>query len=531
MDALIQSLVQANFAPERIAPQASMAQYTTLRIGGPAEVMVNIHSADEIAVALRAAKQADAPVTIIGNGSNLLVRDGGIRGLVLRISGGLNAIRREGDCLLVQAGASLAAVAAFARDEGLSGMAELGGIPGTVGGGVLMNAGAYGAELAQLVTQAEGVSLSDGRRVVYPADRLDFAYRHSALMDAGVVITQATLALTPGDPEAIRARMEECAKARREKQPLTLPSAGSTFKRPEGHFAAKLIDDCGLRGLTVGGAQVSEKHAGFLLNRGGTAADFLALMAHVQQVVRTQTGVQLEPVASEQSQKLLFGAGLLAQCMVVQPQALTLCEDAYSTKGEFQPQWETQERTMRLDAQVQREPIRASFPAQAAAVLDCRVYPDAQALERTDDGVTVHVPLRADLVYTDSDGAVQAETFRTEVSCHTALNENGLCEAVCMLQPEGYASAGSGAVELRYDAVFQVQTFSRQKLQNLSGGTLDLTRQQNTQRPSVVIRRISENAALWDLARQYRTTAQSIQQANHLTQPEADAGRLLLIPM
>ena len=186
---------------------------------------------------------------------------------------------------------------------------------------------------------------------------------------------------------------------------------------------------------------------------------------------------------------------------------------------------------MRLDAQVQREPIRASFPAQAAAVLDCRVYPDAQAFERTDDGVTVHVPLRADLVYTDSDGAVQAETFRTEVSCHTALNENGLCEAVCMLQPEGYASAGSGTVELRYDAVFQVQTFSRQKLQNLSGGTLDLTRQQHTQRPSVVIRRISENAALWDLARQYRTTAQSIQQANHLTQPEADAGQLLLIPM
>ena len=217
--------------------------------------------------------------------------------------------------------------------------------------------------------------------------------------------------------------------------------------------------------------------------------------------------------------------------MVVQPQALTLCEDAYSTKGEFQPQWETQEHTMRLDAQTLREPVRASFPVQAAAVLDCRVYPDAQAFERTDDGVTVHVPLRADLVYTDPDGAVQAETFRTEVSCHTALSENGLCEAVCTIQPEGYASAGSGAVELRYDAVFQVQTFSRQTLQNLSGGTLDLTKQQNTQRPSVVIRRMSENAALWDLARQYRTTAQSIQQANHLTQPEADAGRLLLIPM
>ena len=163
------------------------------------------------------------------------------------------------------------------------------------------------------------------------------------------------------------------------------------------------------------------------------------------------TGVQLEPVASEQSQKLLFGAGLLAQCMVVQPQALTLCEDAYSTKGEFQPQWETQEHTMRLDAQTLREPVRASFPVQAAAVLDCRVYPDAQALERTDDGVTVHVPLRADLVYTDPDGAVQAETFRTEVSCHTALSENGLCEAVCTIQPEGYASAESVRRDARPD--------------------------------------------------------------------------------
>ena len=190
-------------------------------------------------------------MTIIGNGSNLLVRDGGIRGLVLRISGGLNAIRREGDCLLVQAGASLAAVAAFARDEGLSGMAELGGIPGTVGGGVLMNAGAYGAELAQLVTQAEGVSLSDGRRVIYPADRLDFAYRHSALMDAGVVITQATLGAHARRPRRRSARGWRNAPRRGGRSSRSrCPSAGSTFKRPEGHFAAKLIDDCGLRGLT-----------------------------------------------------------------------------------------------------------------------------------------------------------------------------------------------------------------------------------------------------------------------------------------
>ena len=235
-------------------------------------------------------------MTIIGNGSNLLVRDGGIRGLVLRVAGGMNAIRREGDRLIVEAGASLASVAAFARDEGLCGLAELGGIPGTVGGGVLMNAGAYGAELSQVVAQVEGIHLADGRRVSYPADRLNFSYRHSALMDTDVVVTQATLALAPGDPEAIRARMEACARARREKQPLNLPSAGSTFKRPEGHFAAKLIDDCGLRGLTVGGAQVSEKHAGFVVNIGGaTARDMLELMRQIEQRVFEQTGVQLEP--------------------------------------------------------------------------------------------------------------------------------------------------------------------------------------------------------------------------------------------
>ena len=296
IDRLYARLTDAGVDLDRLLRDEPMSRHTTFRVGGPADLMLCANSGAEIACALKLAREEGVPAYVVGNGSNLLVRDGGIRGLVLRISGGLNAIRREGDCLLVQAGASLAAVAAFARDEGLSGMAELGGIPGTVGGGVLMNAGAYGAELAQLVTQAEGVSLSDGRRVIYPADRLDFAYRHSALMDAGVVITQATLALTPGDPEAIRARMEECAKARREKQPLTLPSAGSTFKRPEGHFAAKLIDDCGLRGLTVGGAQVSEKHAGFIVNIGGaTARDMLELMRQVEQRVFEQTGVQLEP--------------------------------------------------------------------------------------------------------------------------------------------------------------------------------------------------------------------------------------------
>ena len=296
MDALIQSLVQANFAPERIIPRASMAQYTTFRVGGVADVLVNIASADEIPVALSAAKKADVPVTIIGCGSNLLVRDGGIRGLVLRISSAMSAIRRVGDDLVAEAGAPLGAIAAFARDEGLCGVAELAGIPGTVGGGVVMNAGAYGTELAQVVSSVDCVSLHNGKPVHFSAEDLDFSYRHSALMGANVVAAQVTLSLTPGDPKAIRARMEECAAMRREKQPLNYPSAGSTFKRPEGYFAAKLIDDCGLRGLTVGGAQVSEKHAGFIVNIGGaTASDILELMRQVEQRVFEQFGVHLEP--------------------------------------------------------------------------------------------------------------------------------------------------------------------------------------------------------------------------------------------
>lgn len=274
-----------------------MAHHTTFRVGGPAALMALPKRLEELSAVLRAAAEAGIVPFFLGKGSNLLVADEGVDRFLIKLAGGLTRLERDGETgLYLGSGLSLAQAANFAAGCGLTGLEFAHGIPGTVGGGVLMNAGAYGAELAQLVTQAEGVSLSDGRRVVYPADRLDFAYRHSALMDAGVVITQATLALTPGDPEAIRARMEECAKARREKQPLTLPSAGSTFKRPEGHFAAKLIDDCGLRGLTVGGAQVSEKHAGFIVNIGGaTARDMLELMRQVEQRVFEQTGVQLEP--------------------------------------------------------------------------------------------------------------------------------------------------------------------------------------------------------------------------------------------
>ena len=296
MDALIQSLVAANFAPERIIPRAPMARYTTFRVGGPADVLVNIADAREIATALRAAKHAGVSATVIGNGSNLLVRDGGIRGLVIRIAGECAAIRREGNLVYAKAGISMSAAAQFALAEGLAGLAEMAGIPGTLGGGVIMNAGAYGGELSQVVTRVDAISLSDGKPVCFQGGELGFSYRHSAMMDADVIVTDVVMQLTPCDPDAIRARMDECARARREKQPLNFPSAGSTFKRPAGMFAAKLIDDCGLRGLRIGDAQVSEKHTGFVVNLGqATAHDILALMDEIKSRVYEATGVTLDP--------------------------------------------------------------------------------------------------------------------------------------------------------------------------------------------------------------------------------------------
>ena len=296
MDTLIKSLVQANFAPERIIPRAPMARFTTLRVGGPADVLVNIDSAAEISVALRAARAAGVPVTIIGNGSNLLVRDGGIRGLVMRISQPKSHITCEGDTLHVQAGATLPAVAGFAQRSGLEGLAPMAGIPGTIGGAVIMNAGAYGGEMSQVVTRVDAIARSDGKPIRFEGHALGFAYRHSAMMDAGVIVTDVTLRLAPGDPDAIARRTEELLVARREKQPLEYPSAGSTFKRPEGAFAAKLIDDAGLKGLRIGDAQVSEKHAGFIVNLGSaTASDILALMAEVQSRVLAASGITLEP--------------------------------------------------------------------------------------------------------------------------------------------------------------------------------------------------------------------------------------------
>ena len=273
---------------------APMSEYTTLRLGGPADYLATPASPEEVAALLAEARANGIPVTVIGRGSNLLVLDGGIRGLVMRIGKPLSRVTVRGNRLRAQAGAMLSAVAVSAADADLSGLEFASGIPGMVGGGIRMNAGAYGGELSQTVTEVSGV-LPDGTLRTFAAEEMAFGYRRSAVDALGLIVTEAVFSLENGERAAIRARMAELNARRAEKQPLDVPSAGSTFKRPEGAYAAALIDQCGLKGYTIGGARVSVKHAGFLVNTGSSAADYLALVRHVQQVVAERTGITLEP--------------------------------------------------------------------------------------------------------------------------------------------------------------------------------------------------------------------------------------------
>lgn len=272
-----------------------MSEHTTLKVGGPAEYWVQTLSIIEMANARAAADAAGVSCTIVGHGSNLLVRDGGIDGVVLALGAGWDAIEVEGTCLHAQAGARLSQVAIAAQQAGLSGMEPISGIPGTVGGAVCMNAGSYGTEIAQLVRQVQALD-ADGQPRTLSRDEMAFGYRSSVLQQQGLLATRVTLSLAPGDPAAIAESMRSYAARRREKQPLSYPSAGSFFKRPPGQFAGSLIEAAGLKGLTVGGAQVSALHAGFLINTGGaTAQDFLDLMADVQARVLEHSGIMLEP--------------------------------------------------------------------------------------------------------------------------------------------------------------------------------------------------------------------------------------------
>lgn len=276
-----------------VLQNADMRQYTTLKLGGTADWLAFPRSAAEIAELFAEAGAAGLPVTVIGHGSNVLVLDGGIRGLVIRIDKNMKNIRREGNRLTAAAGAMLGAVAGFAAENGLTGLEFASGIPGTVGGAVTMNAGAYGGEMKDVVVRVDGI-LPDGTEMSLSGEEMRFGYRRSAVKDLNLIVTEVTMELAEGDPAAIRAKMSELNRQRAEKQPLDVPSAGSTFKRPEGFYAAALIDQCGLKGYSVGGARVSMKHAGFLVNSGDSSRDYLELVRTVQRIVRERAGVELE---------------------------------------------------------------------------------------------------------------------------------------------------------------------------------------------------------------------------------------------
>lgn len=272
--------------------QEPMSRHTSFHIGGPAALMALPKSREEAACAVRTAAGLGIVPFFMGNGSNLLVPDEGVDRFLIKSVPGLERCQVQGTQLLAGAGISLARLAAFARDEGLTGLEFAHGIPGSLGGAVTMNAGAYGGEMAQVVRSVDCLTAEGALETVTD---LGFSYRSSVFSDGRRMILGARLELQTGDRADIRARMEELAARRQSKQPLEYPSAGSMFKRPPGHFAGALIDQCGLRGLTVGGAQVSEKHAGFVVNRGGaTCADVLQLVDQVRARVLAQTGVELE---------------------------------------------------------------------------------------------------------------------------------------------------------------------------------------------------------------------------------------------
>ena len=268
-----------------------MARHTSFHIGGPCSLMAFPASEGQAALAISEAIKWGLEPFFLGNGSNLLAADEGVDRFIVKTSS-LRSVRREGDRLIAQSGVTLARLAVFARDEGLTGLEFAHGIPGTLGGAVTMNAGAYGGEMSQVVRRVTVLG-QDGQ--LQDVTNFDFSYRHSAFSNGSRLIVEVELELAPGDPKQIAARMEELSFQRQSKQPLEYPSAGSMFKRPEGYFAAALIDQCGLKGLTVGGAQVSEKHAGFVVNRGGaTCSDVLELVRQVKERVKSSFGVELE---------------------------------------------------------------------------------------------------------------------------------------------------------------------------------------------------------------------------------------------
>lgn len=279
---------------ENVRQMEPMSKHTTFRVGGPADVMVS-PKGEALSQVIRLCTQHKVPYYIVGNGSNLLVGDGGIRGVVIEMGKGQDTLYIEENRVVAGAGTLLSKTANLAAEHGLSGMEFAAGIPGTLGGAVVMNAGAYGGEMKDII---ECVTVLDvnGEELTLTVEELELGYRRSCITERGYIVTRVVLKLTPGDKVTILNYMKELREQRTTKQPLEYPSAGSTFKRPEGYFAGKLIQDAGLRGYRVGGAQVSEKHCGFVINLGqATAADIRKLIYDVQAEVEKQFQVRLAP--------------------------------------------------------------------------------------------------------------------------------------------------------------------------------------------------------------------------------------------
>ena len=283
------------FGSDRVLLEEPMKRHTTFRIGGPAEVFVMPGNLEEMQRILEICRTEDLPYFILGNGSNLLVSDRGYRGVVIQLDRNFGEVKVEGTEIHASAGALLSTIAVAARRASLTGFEFAGGIPGTLGGAVVMNAGAYGGEMKDVLRKVMVMDQS-GKVFEIPAEELQMGYRTSIIKTAGYIVLGAVLSLKEGNLEEIKMLTRKLSEQRTSKQPLEYPSAGSTFKRPEGYFAGKLIMDSGLRGYRVGGAQVSEKHCGFVINKGNaTAADVCGLMKDVQEKVQEQFGVTLEP--------------------------------------------------------------------------------------------------------------------------------------------------------------------------------------------------------------------------------------------
>lgn len=280
-----------------VKKDAKMSDYTTFRVGGPVKAVITPSDTQGIVKVLESCKNNNVRTLIIGNGSNLLVSDNGFDGVVIRLTGSMNEIKYLGNGVIeCQAGATLASLCKAALEHSLTGLEFAYGIPGTVGGAVFMNAGAYGGEMKDAILSTRHIKLDDLSFGEFSWDELDLSYRHSAYSDGGYLILGACFNLMKGEKEEIRAKMDDYLGRRNDKQPLDLPSAGSVFKRPEGNFAGALIEQCNLKGYTIGGAKVSEKHAGFIVNVGkATASDVLSLIDYIQKTVKEKTGVLLEP--------------------------------------------------------------------------------------------------------------------------------------------------------------------------------------------------------------------------------------------